>query len=52
MAILTNKNKDNDLVFVECVKNKLKVRLKSSKTDTKELNSVVPVTEPAKERSR
>ena len=52
MAILTNKNKDNDLVVVECVKNKLKVRLKSSKTETKEKQSVVPVTEPANKRSR
>ena len=51
MAILTNKNKDNDLVVVECVKNKLKVRLKSSKTETKEKQSV-QVTEPANKRSR
>ena len=51
MAILTNKNKDNDLVVVECVKNKLKVRLKSSKTETKEKQSV-QVTEPANKRRR
>ena len=51
MAILTNKNKDNDLVVVECVKNKLKVRLKSSKTETKEKQSV-QVIEPANKRSR
>ena len=35
MEILTNKNKDNTLVVVECIKNKLKVKLKSSKTDSK-----------------
>ena len=40
MEILTNKNKDYDLVVVECVKNKLKVKLKSSKTDSKEKESV------------
>jgi len=40
MEILTNKNKEYDLVVVECVKNKLKVKLKSSKTDSKEKESV------------
>ena len=40
MEILTNKNKEYDLVGVECVKNKLKVKLKSSKTDSKEKESV------------